>query len=100
MGENFSSVTNDIINSLPKHVYISFDIDSLDPSFCPSTGTPVPGGLDYQEAVFIIEAIKESGREIISFDLCEVSPSLIPGSEYDQNVGARILYKMSVCSLK
>lgn len=43
-GESFMKIAKEIVSKLPKQVYISFDIDGLDPRFCPNTGTPVPGG--------------------------------------------------------
>ncbi len=46
-GENWKQICDRIIRHLPKHVYISFDIDGLDPKLCPHTGTPVPGGLEF-----------------------------------------------------
>lgn len=95
-GKTFAQVTEDIVNSLPDKVYISFDIDGLKPEFCPGTGTPVPGGLDYEEARFLIRALVKAGKEIIGFDLCEVAPnSDQPDSEWDGNVGARVLFTLS-----
>ncbi len=85
------SIFLNAIDILPKKVYISFDIDSLNPSLCPNTGTPVPGGLEYQEALYIIKLVVDSGRQIIGFDLSEVAGV---GHEWDGNVGARILYKL------
>lgn len=79
-----------IIEELPQLVYISFDIDGLQPSLCPETGTPVPGGLQFEEAVYLIKQIVISGRKIIGFDLCEVGGS----QEWDGNVAARILYNL------
>jgi agmatinase len=79
-----------IIEELPDNVYISFDIDGLDPKLCSGTGTPVPGGLEFYEANYLIKKLVESGRKIIGFDLCEVG-----NHEWDANVGARILYKLS-----
>ena len=81
----------EIIDTLPHYVYVSFDIDGLDPKLCPNTGTPVPGGLDFGEVVNLIKALVKSGRRIAGFDLCEVSPG---ETEWDANVGARILYKL------
>ena len=81
-----------VIAPLPKKVYVSFDIDGLDPALCPGTGTPVPGGLSYQQAVAILERLGASGREIIGFDLCEVGGA--SEGDWDLNVGARILYKL------
>lgn len=98
-GETWHGISQDIINKLPTKVWISFDIDGLDPRFCPHTGTPVPGGLDFREAVSIIRAVVESGRTIIGFDLNEVAPGP-KGDEWDGNVGARLLYKMAGFTLK
>lgn len=92
-GETFKSIATEIISTLPDKVYISFDIDGLDPSYCPSTGTPVPGGLSFDEACFILEELSASGRKVIGFDLNEVAPSE-DGHEWDANVGARVLYKL------
>lgn len=96
-GKNWDTLAEEIINCLPKEVYISFDIDGLDPRFCPHTGTPVPGGLDISEAFYLIKKIKQSGRIIIGFDLNEVAPKQSSeGStdEWDANVAARLLYKL------
>lgn len=79
-----------IIENLPKKVYISFDIDGLIPSLCPGTGTPVPGGLGFSEAIYLLKQVVESGRKIIGFDLCEVGGK----NEWDGNVGARVLYNL------
>jgi agmatinase len=98
-GKGWSTLCDDIIQHLPKEVYLSFDIDGLDPRFCPNTGTPVPGGLDFQEAIYLIKKVVQSGRKIIGFDLNEVSPGHADG-EWDANVGARILYKLCGYTLK
>ena len=91
---SWASVCADIIQELPKHVYISFDIDGLDPKLCPNTGTPVPGGLEFEQAVFLIEMLARFDKKIIGFDLNEVAPGK---DEWNGNVGARLLYKM--CNL-
>ena len=75
-------------------MHVSFDIDGLDPSLCPHTGTPVPGGLSFPEAVTLLRVLAESGRRVVSFDLCEVAPDPAGASEWDGNVGARLLYKL------
>ena len=93
-GKSFNKIADEIVGNLPEKVYVSFDIDGLDPLYCPSTGTPVPGGLSYDEATYIIERLANSGRHIIGFDLNEVAPSSRPGDEWDANVGARLLYQM------
>jgi agmatinase len=82
-----------IVNELPQHVYLSWDIDGLEPTLCPNTGTPVPGGLTFAQAVALLEGLVRAGKKIVGFDLNEVSPGE-NGSEWDGNVGARLLYKM------
>ncbi len=91
-GSTYHSICQEIVKKLPNLVYISFDIDGLSPNLCPHTGTPVPGGLDFQEALYLIKMVVESGRTIIGFDLCEVAGE---GHDWDGNVGARILYRMA-----
>ncbi|WP_224998871.1 agmatinase family protein [Cesiribacter sp. SM1] len=91
-GKSWHNLVSEIIEQLPDKVYISFDIDGLDPKLCPGTGTPVPGGFEYEEAMYLIEAVVRSGRTIVGFDLCEVAPG---ESEWNGNVGARVLYRMA-----
>jgi agmatinase len=81
------------IADLPPKVYISLDIDALEPGLCPNTGTPVPGGLSFNQMVILLDVLKRSGRRIVGFDLVEVSPGDEAG-EWDANVGARVLYKL------
>ncbi len=96
--ERFQGVTWDaqcrrIAKALPRDVYVSFDIDGLDPKLCPHTGTPVPGGLSFQEASQLLRTVVESGRRIVGVDLNEVAPGP-DGDEWDGNVGARVLYRL------
>lgn len=98
-GEAFDRIADDIIEALPNRVYLSFDIDALDPSYCPNTGTPVPGGLSFDQACYLLEKLAGSGRRVIGFDLCEVAPGR-DGDEWDANVGARMLYKLCGCLLR
>jgi agmatinase len=90
---------DEMLKSLPQNVYLSFDIDGLDPTLCPHTGTPVPGGLSFPETVALIAGVVRSGRTIVGFDLTEVAPDP-EGGEWDGNVGARLLYKMIGWMLK
>ena len=85
-----------ILSALPDRVYVSFDIDGLDPKLCPNTGTPVAGGFEFEQAAYLIEQLARSGRTIIGCDLNEVAPG-DDGSEWDANVGARMLFRM--CNL-
>lgn len=90
-GQNWKSICDKIVKELPEKVYISFDIDGLDPTLCPHTGTPVPGGLSYEQALYLLRSVVESGKKVIGFDLNEVAPG---GDDWDGNVGARLLYRM------
>ncbi len=92
--ESWQKISQEIVHTLPNQIYISFDIDGLDPRFCPHTGTPVAGGLDFHEAVHLIREVVKSGRRIIGFDLNEVAPGEDHG-EWDANVAMRLLYKMT-----
>ena len=93
-GETWKSIVDEIVNHLPDKVYISFDIDGLDPKLCPHTGTPVQGGFEAEQVFYIFKKIIQSGRKFVGFDLNEVGVS---HDEWDENVGARCLYKM--CNL-
>jgi len=94
-GKSWAAICRRILACLPATVYVSFDVDGLEQKWCPHTGTPVPGGLDYAEAVFLLEEVVRSGRRIVGFDLCEVAPNLDdPSDEWDVNVGARLLHKL------
>lgn len=90
-GISWDTLCDEIIAQLPKYVYISFDIDGLDPKLCPNTGTPVAGGLEFHQAVFLIKKLVQAGKKIIGFDLCEVASG---HDDWDANVGARILYQL------
>ena len=93
-GETFKEIVQEIVAQLPEKVYISFDIDGLDPKLCPNTGTPVQGGFETEQVFYLFDAVYKAGKKIIGFDLCEVSTS---ETGWDANVGARILFKL--CNL-
>ncbi len=93
-GKSWHDQVEQIISHLPDKVYLSFDIDGLDPKLCPNTGTPVPGGLQWDEVLYLFERMVDSGCEIIGMDLNEVGTA---ENEWDANVGARLLWRM--CNL-
>ncbi len=90
-GKNWKQQCEEIIALLPDKVHISFDIDGLDPTLCPNTGTPVPGGLRFEQATYLLSALKHSGKKIIGFDLVEVAPG---DDDWNGNVGGRLLFHM------
>jgi agmatinase len=93
-GQTWQQIAGEIVSQLPDKVYISWDIDGLDPKLCPSTGTPVPGGFEAEQMVYLIRLIIASGRRFIGFDLDEIG---VGDTDWDANVGARILWKL--CNL-
>lgn len=88
-GNTWIDLCQEIVSHLPEYVYISFDVDGLDSKLCPNTGTPVPGGLELEQAFCLIREVVKSSRKIIGFDICEVGDA-----EWDANVGARIVLKL------
>ena len=101
-GEPWAKTVRGIVSTLPRNVVVSLDIDGLEPWQCPNTGTPVPGGLRYEECFYLIEQIRASGRRILAFDVTEVAPGRIgkAGQEtgapgIDAAVGARAVYRLA-----
>ena len=90
-GSTWKELCDRIIAALPQNVYVSFDIDGLSPEYCPGTGTPVPGGLSFSQADWLLYRLALSGRRIVGFDLCEVAPG---AGEWDANAGVRMLFRL------
>lgn len=88
-GKSWKTICNEIVKTLPQHIYISFDIDGLKQQYCPNTGTPVAGGLEPDQVFYLFNQVKKSGKTIIGMDLNEVGNDI-----WDANVGARVLYRM------
>jgi len=93
-GQTWKALCEQIVDELPQNVYISFDIDGLDPKLCPNTGTPVPGGFELEAIFYLFRVLHKSGRRIIGFDLNEVSCGQHSSDGIDAIVGARVLYKL------
>ena len=91
-GQTWQLIVKEIIDHLPQKVFISFDIDGLDPKLCPHTGTPVQGGFETEQIFYLFKKLLESGRHLIGFDLNEIG--LGHSHDWDENVGARCLFKM------
>jgi agmatinase len=96
-GDTWQTICNNIIEQLPQQVYISFDIDGLDPKLCKNTGTPVQGGFEAEQIQYLFKKLVDSGRRIIAFDLNEVGCGEDSQDSIDASIGARILYRM--CNL-
>jgi agmatinase len=80
-----------ILDALTDEVFITFDLDGLDPAFLPGTGTPEPGGLDWYEACDLIAAVAKHKR-IVGFDVVELAP--LPGNVASDFLAARLTYRM------
>ena len=90
-GKTWKQQCDEIINELPENVCVSFDIDALYRWYCPNTGTPVPGGLSYEQATYLLNQLAVSNKNIIGMDLVEVAPG---DDDWDGNVGERLLFHM------
>ena len=93
-GDHWVHIVEEMVNHLPEHIYFSFDIDGLDPKLCPHTGTPVPGGFQSEQILYLLKKIVDSGKKLIGFDLVEVG---VGEGNYDALVASRLLWKM--CNL-
>ena len=91
MGGSWKSIVDEVVDALPENVYISFDVDGMQPLFCPNTGTPVYGGYTPEQIVFLVEQIRNAGKNVVSFDINEIGPN-----EWDANVASRLLWELSV----
>ncbi len=80
-----------VLDALTDDVYVTFDLDALDPSILPATGTPEPGGLDWYEAVDLLAAVAKRSR-IVGFDVVELAP--LPGHVASDFLAARLTYRM------
>ena len=80
-----------IVSSLSSHVYVSVDLDVLDPSIMPAVGTPEPGGLSWQELLHILRRVGQD-RTIVGFDIMELSPR--QGQEASVYTAAKLVYKL------
>jgi len=78
------------LRQIPGPVYLSIDLDVLDPGVIPAVGTPEPGGLTYRQVLTIISTLTQRGP-VIGLDLVELAP--IPGHRVSEFTAARILYK-------
>ena len=95
-GTTWHTICQNIVKELPQNVYLSFDIDGLDPKLCPGTGTPVAGGFETDQVLYLIEQVVASGKTLIAFDINEVSGE----DEWNANVASRLLYRIANLVMK
>ncbi|HAG15186.1 MAG TPA: agmatinase [Bacteroidales bacterium] len=79
------------INLMTEQVYITFDLDALDPSIMPATGTPEPGGLDWNTTIRFLKKVFTE-KEVLGFDIVELAP--IDGFKAPQFLASKLYYKM------
>jgi len=82
---------DEIVDSLPERVYLSFDLDGLDPSIIPGTGTPEPGGLGWWDTLALLRTLFEK-RKVVAFDVVELLPE--PPSYVSDFAAAHLVFKI------
>lgn len=80
-----------VVKLLGQRVYITIDLDVLDPSIMPSTGTPEPGGLSWYDVLALLKAVARE-RDVVGFDLVELCPN--PGNRAPDFLAAKLIYKL------
>ena len=100
-GEIWSHICKEIISRLPSKIYVSLDVDGLSWSYAPGTGTPVPGGLSFNQLLYLFSEIKTQNKTLIAFDVVETSPGSQTNdfSEWNGNVSARLIYSLAGLAL-
>ena len=94
-GENWLKICSEIVSHLPQNIYISLDVDGLEWTYAPNTGTPVPGGLSYNQVLFLLKEVKNQNKKLIGFDVVETScgkGKSSPYSSWNSNVSAHLIY--------
>ncbi len=94
-GEVWSDICHDIIDMLPDNIYVTFDVDGMEPAWCPGTGTPVPGGLSYNHVMHLLATAFNAGKRFIGADLVETGPTQLDGI-----ISTRILYRLAGMMIK
>tara|TARA_R110002167_G_scaffold43637_21_gene131678 strand:+ start:298 stop:1158 length:861 start_codon:yes stop_codon:yes gene_type:complete len=82
-------------DDFPQDIYVSFDVDGLDPSVMPATGTPVPGGLGFYQALHLVEHALQ-GRTCVGLDVVELAPDGNPAWDF---TAAQIVYRLMAATL-
>ena len=90
--EDAGQFIEDVVGRLTSPVYISVDLDVLDPSLMPAVGTPEPGGLDWRQLTRLLKAVAADHR-IVGFDVCELSPG--DGPPACSYTAAKLVYKLA-----
>ncbi len=89
--EDREGLVRDALAILGPRLYLTIDLDCLDPSILPATGTPEPGGFLWEEILWLIRTLTHD-REVVGFDIVELSP--LPGFRAPDFLAAKLLYKV------
>ncbi len=84
-------------DDFPHEVYVSFDVDGLDPGIMPATGTPVPGGLGFEQALGLLSAVLE-GRRVVGIDVVELAPH--PAHGACNFTAAQLVYRLMAIAMR
>src|SRR4029453_4504540 len=80
-----------VVAALPDTVYITIDLDGLEPGLMPAVGTPEPGGLSWRELTALLRRVYEE-KQVVAADVVELCP--IPGMVAPNFAAARLVYKL------
>lgn len=89
--QNYKTYYDEIVNSLSKNVFLTFDLDYFDPSIMPAVGTPEPGGLFWYETLQLLKKVIQK-KNLVGFDVVEFSP--LSGNVAPDFLAARLIYKL------
>ena len=96
-GEQWTKICRQIINQLPSDIYVSLDVDVLSWNYAPGTGTPVPGGLSFNQVLHLLSEIRRQKKKLVAFDVVETADGgkhrAFP--EWNGNVSARLIYYLA-----
>ena len=88
---NHDKWMEEAVNRLTRNVYVTFDLDGLDPSILPATGTPLPGGLQWYPTLQFLDKVFRQ-RHVVGFDVVELCPQ--SDSKVSDVLAATLVYKM------
>ncbi|MEZ4453199.1 MAG: arginase family protein [Nannocystaceae bacterium] len=99
-GEPWRTIVASLLAPLPRHVHVSLTIDALTPEHGPQSARRAPGGLSWAHLLSLLAALVASGRTLLGFDLCEVTPARDPADTWDASVAARLLARLCALQLR
>ncbi len=91
-GKTWDSICKKIINNCADNVYVTIDVDGLMPTYSANTGTPVPGGLSYDQIIYLIKLLSQSKKTIVGFDVVEANGNY---DSIDIITATRLLYNIA-----